>query len=100
MISELISVLGYQRAQPGEQQSHTRLVARRIGRTWVVRCSAKTDKAGLPLPENEQSIRSSELFALGFGALLQDARAKFQRATNVLRAKLCRSSTDGFHRGR
>lgn len=98
--NELISVLGYQPAQKDELQLHTRLVVYRLGRIWEVRCSARTDTAGLSLPETEQSIRPFELCALGFGVVLRDVQAMFQQATNGLRAKLYQSSKGGLHRNR
>ncbi len=100
MTNEPISVPGYQQLPMGELQLHTRLLAYRLGRIWVVRCSARTDKAGLPLPETEQSIRPLELCVLGFCVLLLDVQAKFRQATNGFRARLCQSSKGGLHRGR
>ena len=75
-------------------------MAYRLGQISEVRYSARTDMAGLSLPETELPIRPFELCVLGFGVLLQNLQAKFQQATNGLGAKLCRSSKNDFHRGR
>ena len=81
--ANLNSAAGYQRA-PESMQPRTYRVVFLQKRLWVLRCSARTGKAGLALPDNE--VRSGELFALALHVLWMGLSALWQQATRRHRA--------------
>ncbi|MGJ0482980.1 MAG: hypothetical protein ACR65R_00425 [Methylomicrobium sp.] len=97
MISELISVPGYQKLPKDEQQFHIRFAVHHQGRIWVMGYSAKTDKVAPLLPET--GARLSELAYLGFFLLRYVVATMMRQATNRFGARLCQLDTDALHHG-
>lgn len=90
MINEWTSALGFKREHRDGLKPRIRFVVHHQRRIWVLSCLPETDSQGFELPETSKPFRPFELFVLGCGVLWCDVVTKLQRATNGLRAKLCR----------